>query len=63
MLANHDSEKEILKTKIQHLENSFKDVSQKYADLLGHKKNKQKKKHLVELKNEKEELMQVQNSF
>ncbi|CAG9819700.1 unnamed protein product [Phaedon cochleariae] len=53
-----DSERDQLLNRVHQLENELKEVSQKYADLAGHQNNKQKIKHLVDLKTKNEELVQ-----
>lgn len=54
-----EDERDLLLNKVQRLESELKDVSQKYSDLAGHQNNKQKIKHLSDLKQKNEELTQV----
>lgn len=54
-----EEQRDLLLCKVQHLEGELKDISQKYADLAGHQNNKQKIKHLSDLKHKNEEISQV----
>lgn len=58
-LDNSVEQQDVLLDKIHRLEGELKEVSEKYADLVGHHNTKQKIKHLVDLKHKNEELTQV----
>ncbi|XP_018571601.1 hyaluronan mediated motility receptor-like [Anoplophora glabripennis] len=58
-LKQTELEKDTLLGRIQFLENELKKVSDKYADLAGHTNNKQKIKHVVDLKAKNEELVKA----
>lgn len=58
-IENTEEEKHRLLNKVKHLEAELKEISEKYADLAGHHNNKQKIKHLTDLKRKNEELSEV----
>ncbi|KAJ8910288.1 hypothetical protein NQ315_014963 [Exocentrus adspersus] len=58
-LEKAKQEKDILLERYSYLEEALNDVSDKYVDLAGHHNNKQKIRHLVDLKSKNEALTQV----
>lgn len=54
-----ENERDELLNKVQRLSEELKEVSEKYADIAGHQNNKQRIKHLSDLKHKNEELIQV----
>lgn len=54
-----EQERDTLLGRIQYLEEELRQISDKYADLTGHHNNKQKIKHLVDLKAKNTELIEV----
>lgn len=58
-LSNVEEERNNLLNKVQHLEGELKEVTKKYVDLAGHHNNKQRIKHLSDLKQKNEDISQV----
>lgn len=54
-----EEERDTLLNKVQHLEGELKEVTTKYVDLAGHQNNKQRIKHLSDLKQKNEDISQV----
>ncbi|KAJ8945068.1 hypothetical protein NQ318_005248 [Aromia moschata] len=54
-----EGDKDALSSRVHYLENELKQLSEKYADLVGHHNTKQKIRHLADLKAKTEELTQT----
>lgn len=62
-LEAYEFEREKLIDEKLLMEKEAKEMSQKYADIVGHQNTKQKIKHMVDIKVKNEELIQVNISL